>query len=138
MFKSNQKLDIEPVSINEIIIDEKEDKGESYFFMIPYSDAFEFADITEDISQMLKKNKINPFIHTEKVKINKHKQLGISSVYKYGIIVHAYKKYTCILDHYFKNRREYTVLTEDAVLNNHVTPVICERDHSMNDLIRKK
>lgn len=138
MLKSNPKLDVEPDYINELIIDEKEDKKESYFFMIPYSDAFEFADITEDISQMLKKNKINPFIHTEKVKINKHKQLGISLVYKYGIVVHAYKKYTSILDHYFKNKREYTILTEDAMLHKQVSPITCERDHSMNDLIRKK
>ena len=139
MFKSNPKLDVEPVPINEITITEKEEnKKESYYFMIPYSDAFEFANITEDISQILKKNKIDPFIHTEKVKIHKHKQLGVSQIYKYGVVVHAYKQYASILDYYFKNQREYTVITEDAMLHKHVIPIICERDHSMNDLIRKK
>lgn len=125
------------ISLNVNTIEQDEGK-ESYFFMIPYSDAFEFANITDDISKMLKKNKIDPFIHTEKVKIHKHKLLGISPIFKYGIVIHAYKRYTSVLDFYFKNKREYTVITEDAMNHKHITPIICERDHSMNDLIRKK
>ena len=96
----NKDLKHRHISLNVNTISKNEGK-ESYFFMIPYSDAFEFADITDDISNILKKNKIDPFIHTEKVKIYKHKLLGISPIFKYGIVIHAYKKYTSVFDFYF-------------------------------------
>ena len=122
----------------EVSIFINEDERELKIFFVPYTDAFEFAEITEIIRKTLSDNNVIPFLKIEKVHVVHHKKLGIPITHPYGIYLRYPEKYENVMKRLFRKRFFTIYHQSDILYNKDVVPIVCEKYHTMDDLIRKK
>lgn len=121
---------------NSVYQNQHQEEEKVKYFFVPYTDAFEFADITDIISKIHSKK--NPFLHIHKVHLINHKKLGISTNFRYGICFKYLENQENVLKYFFKEKLFSIFYEHDVIQHKDYVPIICEKYHTMNDLIRKK
>lgn len=134
MEKTNSTIEIDDCL--EIIPTPNKD---SIHILFPYEDAFHFACIINELNRIYNRSMFLKIIERiDKVYIRKPKKLGIGSFNQNGILIQTQQEYNHIFDALHNRNISSKIITHDVIESNIIIPVLCDKDHTMFDLIRKK